>query len=1800
MAGAIAFIAFSLFSIESSLSWSFLTARTPHAACELDTLKGSFTIGGTATNVTVQVAMTNGMLYEPGTAVFAGGTTLLSENISNLRRPVFSIANPSGTVRFHLLRQAECQAYSSQISGGTFADTVKIYENGMQIGGEEISNPYAIGYGILSLSGVITSPSSALIGQRVSRSVTITNGNFGKIDSFLFAEIYLPGALIVDSFKIQAGGATYHIPSSAIHQTTDLDSTYLSFGQQELQHIGDGDQWFENGETFVLEYSLIINSCGSGSSISSTPTVWWGCGDGYCQRYQLNAGIALAQAEPDLSYMIEVGASGCMGYGEAPDTLNVIIVNNGSGPATEIEFGFQTQHPSQGGFDASHVLYQINGGPEVPITLTDLDKPVTDAFGCASSWTGSGALYSGGKVFLDILLNPGSEVRVRFLNYNCCPDACMDPTLLPDNSLFYGTSYRVDGYFRFKNQCGFNQQDLGQGSLTNELMSLVYSTFSPPNLSESSPLAYTYLDFQELSINGLSKKLNESQFVLEVSMPNCINLGGGPSSIEWANKDGVTLFAPQSVQVTDSGFVAIWNVGTMTSSQVVDLDGTQIRFPCEADCSEGNCTESNVNLSFSFIPSTSCLGACELKWICVDAPINVLCPGICPEGGGQLLGSVFERQNLGRPDADNNGCPDDDNLCNGAGAICPIAFNPGLVRRDRALTGDTIISTVTGVILSGSVAGSWQYLFFENQLSDASLFDIVDADMRFVDVSQGNISYTASGLLPTVIQDTVRLNLSIDQRATALGLPSSSIRFEQGDSIEVTLRYRLNENLSDITQTITTLNRLYTATISAPTLSGRYDCATTGGTILAGKPGVSDYKSWITFPTGCTTKNIGFNTEVALDGSSSGNNFFPFEYRVWARPQKYHVTIPEGYHIEKVRLLHRRTTGNGTVSSSRYTPAIVATDTISHSDGAFTYIYDIHHPVNAGIWAGQGGNYYYGDDGAYFRFHTDASPGCASPEAWYSDIAGGNAYLQQHEYLDLLGERKFRSGSTNLIFTKPDVNASCSVPVKQGVSTNIEWELNVKNLSSNIPVNNAWIALVSPSGMIGSGQKELYNQAGSLLSPTASGIYQLGTLAKNTSRTFKVKADYSTCDQDSMLFLVGWDCDDYPSTLGDYPCNVDTVVLHVVPVEGHISVQVTDLALTPTNPAISSSPFFGSDSILLCENFPVEFKLNSALPGDLRDVFTIMEVPISSGMGGLEYVAGSGYFEYPIGSTPQPFSSAAEAALIGQNGGGQFLFDWSDISGGTLPSGAELPGTSQPAANRAVYFRFNMRATCAMPVGDKFNIRAFANYGCGAPASGFGESYSGSSLPVEGVLPDYATTINVGTIPAFTNFKDTHSVRISIEKYGSKPVGIGDSLMLRLPNGLSLETINDCVSGNCPDYSLMSTYLIGEQKVYMWPMPAMADGEVSEFNLHLRLEKNLYGILGLVELQTRNQQQLSCSSASDGLCPVSGVVVSGTGSRATSADLPEVLISIDNFIANQEFQTSFKYITALSLVIGSKEAPDGFWVELYCADMLTGQSTGQEPLQTVFFPGPIAFGTVLDTLLVFYTSTCFPPDQPLIALIPDSTYDGSLTQCFQPVSQGLSRAGVEVGGNPFDIMEVESVLLPLEWIHTQASQEEGEILLVWTTAQDALPSSFEIDRKTPSGRFEKVGVMTPKSDKIASYIWEEPVPAFNQDHYYRIRAIGMDGKEEISPIVEVAVASAKQNLMVEHNSPEEKIIISRPTAEFPATLRVWTMQGQPLYEKALAPGESSIEVPTGNWATGMYLISLSTNSITISKKVIVR
>ncbi|MEM9936714.1 MAG: hypothetical protein AAF824_24005, partial [Bacteroidota bacterium] len=1025
------------------------------------------------------------------------------------------------------------------------------------------------------------------VGDTVTREITITNGNFGARSSFYFGENISPGDLDFFDFIINPTTTNYAIPAGQLSTNGRGDTVKVLINETAITQIGDGNSLFENGESFTLQYKAVIFGCGAGNIVSSFPTAFWGCGEEVCQAASIPAGISLTPDEANLIVRNTAVTTACYGYGNEPDTLFMEIENNGPGAADNLYIRITTSTHSYGGFDSAQISYSIDGEAYQKLSFTSAAKE-NDIYGCHELSTGT-PLFNSGYLTLPEILPGGSKVMIKMAYYKCAPDICFSE--IPRGNIRPG--HLVTSWVDYTNICGENPKRSSRGIINRKLtFKPIYAT--PPTVLNGSS-ERIYIDWSYLSYGNIILDEATAYFELTVNFPDKIDLDGDSSVINWLKTDRITSFPMTEAAVTDSGFTAKWLYSSNNGSN--NFRATQITFPITTDCSEIG-TDKDISYSFTFFPSSAsaCTDFNGLNLTCRTDSIQVVCPGACHEGGTEYVSYSLERANLGDPDMDNNGCPDNDNLCDGTGVSAGIPVDYSLMRTDKAIARDTLLSSAVATVRTSPTNPDWPYLYMENVWDNATLITPTESFLKIVDISTGNTSYSCTSIPNVLTDNTYTFDLSPGSLSTCLGTPPSFV-LEEGDSIYFDVVYRIADNLgSDGITSLATDNLFYTAATPSPTLlSEKFECIHLGGAVNATQLNGYFCCNWKKFKD-CQINNNNDNHNMRLNNDGTGNNFFPYEYRQLARPIKKVFTVPPGFKFDHAKFRMRRTAGNGVSSYSSYYP-IVPTSTSLNGDGSTILTFDLTDPANSGMWVENGGTIYYSDDTFTPESRIFISPTCQAPSSW-----SNNGGLEFHYELPD-GSAFIDIGNTHVTYDAPDIVITSSSQTQIVKSSNlVSWDFQTANRSPTSKATNTWVYLSSPQGSMGGNTLELRDGSGTLLTPDANGFFQLGELATSASENFSLTADYTSCDLDSMVVYTGWNCTGYPTSLADYPCTPEELSLRIKPVQGRLSTSITPLASTPADPANPSAGTFGDNVIDMCEAFPVELTLVSAQEGGLSDV----------------------------------------------------------------------------------------------------------------------------------------------------------------------------------------------------------------------------------------------------------------------------------------------------------------------------------------------------------------------------------------------------------------------------------------------------------------------------------------------------------------------------------------------------------------------------------------------------------------------
>lgn len=184
--------------------------------------------------------------------------------------------------------------------------------------------------------------------------------------------------------------------------------------------------------------------------------------------------------------------------------------------------------------------------------------------------------------------------------------------------------------------------------------------------------------------------------------------------------------------------------------------------------------------------------------------------------------------------------------------------------------------------------------------------------------------------------------------------------------------------------------------------------------------------------------------------------------------------------------------------------------------------------------------------------------------------------------------------------------------------------------------------------------------------------------------------------------------------------------------------------------------------------------------------------------------------------------------------------------------------------------------------------------------------------------------------------------------------------------------------------------------------------------------------------------------------------------------------------------------------------------------------------------------------------------------------------------------------SPFTIGSTDEVNpLPITLLSfTGNRQNEGNVLLKWTTATEINNKGFEIEQSTNLQNFEKVNFVdgAGNSNTIKNY---EIIVNNSNDAYYRLKQVDFNGDFSYSPII--FIKGSENSISVYPNPTTEKINITTSKANF--NYKLTALQGNNLLEGNSISNTITIDVST--LPKGLYLLNIIQNGKNVIKKIII-
>ena len=183
--------------------------------------------------------------------------------------------------------------------------------------------------------------------------------------------------------------------------------------------------------------------------------------------------------------------------------------------------------------------------------------------------------------------------------------------------------------------------------------------------------------------------------------------------------------------------------------------------------------------------------------------------------------------------------------------------------------------------------------------------------------------------------------------------------------------------------------------------------------------------------------------------------------------------------------------------------------------------------------------------------------------------------------------------------------------------------------------------------------------------------------------------------------------------------------------------------------------------------------------------------------------------------------------------------------------------------------------------------------------------------------------------------------------------------------------------------------------------------------------------------------------------------------------------------------------------------------------------------------------------------------------------------------------------------------LPVTFISTTAAQQENAVRVNWSVAENNI-ATYEVEKGNNANELTKVIALNAKGTNMAStqdYAWVDNQP-FSNNNYYRIKAIGKDGKITYSNIVMVKMNSKISSITVYPNPIKDRrmSITTENLAKGDYDIQIVGLDGKLVHTSSIKHlgGSATYTVNlTNTVASGMYQLVIKGKDYNETQRIIV-
>lgn len=179
----------------------------------------------------------------------------------------------------------------------------------------------------------------------------------------------------------------------------------------------------------------------------------------------------------------------------------------------------------------------------------------------------------------------------------------------------------------------------------------------------------------------------------------------------------------------------------------------------------------------------------------------------------------------------------------------------------------------------------------------------------------------------------------------------------------------------------------------------------------------------------------------------------------------------------------------------------------------------------------------------------------------------------------------------------------------------------------------------------------------------------------------------------------------------------------------------------------------------------------------------------------------------------------------------------------------------------------------------------------------------------------------------------------------------------------------------------------------------------------------------------------------------------------------------------------------------------------------------------------------------------------------------------------------------------DATILPVKLVNFSAVKENKTVKLTWTTTEEVNAKEFRIEKSVDGRNFYMLGKVAAAGNSTirTNYQFTDVQPSAG-DNFYRLKAMDIDGKSEISRVLKINF----EQLYTFHISPNpatSELTVTVLNSTEPLYLQLVDISGKVVASQSVT--NSSNKINLKNLAKGFYLVKINSSTKSYTEKLII-